>query len=126
MHELRQTLALVKTGNISEASSVGSKRSRWTPWLAAAAILALLGGLRFLGSFPNEGEGGLSAAAMEPLLPPIDEDAEFQLLLGFSEEWTPDAAGTFSADTLEPPELTEEERQRLFEELAEEMRAGSS
>ena len=63
---------------------------------------------------------------MEPLLPPIDEDAEFQLLLGFSEEWTPDTAGTFSADTLEPPELTEEERQRLFEELAKEMRAGSS
>jgi len=126
MDELRQTLALVRTENVSQVSAPGSKRRRWTPWLAAAVVLALLGGLRFLGSFLDEGEGAVSAVAMEPLLPPMDEDAEFQLLLAFSDEWTSDAVGAFSAETLEPPELNAEERQRFFEELAEEMRAGSS
>lgn len=66
-------------------------------------------------------------AEIEELLPPIDQDEEFQFLLALSdatgEELAEIARPAFEGFALDPGRLTPGERGRFVERLTEEMRS---
>ena len=131
LHELQETLALAKMGDVlGTGTEVAPKRRRpFVVWLAAAAAVALV----FVGAHELDVVGRLQRpgeAPAEALLPPVDQDDAFQLLLALSREaeaWPPEGAGAaVGPDFPLPEELSPDERERLLQALAEELEGGSS
>ena len=131
--ELEQTLSLLHedTGASALLEPVRPARRGFPAWAAtAAAVLMAAVGLYWL--VAEKGPGAAVPrlnAEIEELLPPIDEDQEFQFLLAVSDATTEDSelveitAPVFDGLALDPAPLTPGERQRFVERLTEEMRS---
>lgn len=126
LDELRETLSLfnAETSAPAPASPPRGSTPRWVA-VAAAVLVTVLGGYWF--SLDREVPQPL--AESEELLPPIDEDEEFQLLLALSNAVDDDLpeVGNVVDDALaiDPSRLTPEEQELLVEQLTEEMRSSS-
>ena len=129
---LEQTLALVSVdANAPPVAVSMSMRpmqpTRVVPAWAAAVGAALLAAVGVYGFFATRDTSPASSAEMEELLPPVDEDQEFQLLLALSDatdaELVEIAVPSFDGFALDPARLTPGERQRFVERLTEEMRS---
>jgi hypothetical protein len=129
LDELRGTLALI-TPNEAASLTADSRKRLWVRWLAAAAAL-LIATLGVYWRLDVSGEAAPNAAEIEAMLPPIEQDGEFQVLLtvaeGLDAEWDFDEPSAFESDIgLDPGEWTAAERRRFVEKLAEELRSSSS
>lgn len=127
LDELRGTLSLLSTDTSAPAPTLPPRRRPVPGWMAVAAavLFAALGGYWL--SVDRELPG--PAADAEELLPPIDEDEEFQLLLALSnavEDDLPEVGSVVDDElALDPSRLTPEEQELLVERLTEEMRSSS-
>ena len=137
LEALEQTLAILKEDVGTAASlappSVERSLSRW--WATAAAVVIAAGAAYWM-SVDRSGTAPTSAEVpevpeVEDLLPPWEQDEEFQFLLALSgamdEELDDVASPSFEGFALEafvfPGDLTPGERQRFVERLTEAMRS---
>jgi hypothetical protein len=114
LRELEATLGLLKGESRPRA------RRRYAAWIAAATVLFALSFL-FRASAPEP----VRPAETELLLPPAELDEDFQLLVALSREigesGTAEAlANSGAVAAPELSELTEDERARIVEHLAQE------
>ena len=129
LDELRGTLSLLTPSETAIPEAGGRKRA-WLPWVAAAAaaLVATAGVYRV---FDVSEPAAPQAVAFEEILPPLERDAEFQLLLvwtdALGEEWYSEEVSAFESEIgLDPGDWTAGERRRFVEKLAEELRSSSS
>ena len=134
LEQLEETLVILHD-DVGAAAPAVRQRLRW--WLATAATIAVAVSALYWMSLDRSGTGAASArkGAVEDLLPPVEQDQEFQLLLALSravdeeeEEEDEDeirgaASLSFEGFPLDASGLTPTERQRFVEELAEAMRS---
>jgi len=126
LEELRQTLSILHEDVGTVAPPAGT-RLRW--WLATAAAIALAVSALYWMTLDTSGIAPLSTRTVEveDLLPPVEQDEEFQLLMALSgsmaEELDGAVSPSFEGLPLEASGLTPAERQQLVEELAEAMRS---
>ncbi len=129
LDELRGTLLLLSPSGTP--SSVADGRHRhWLSWAAAAAAAALVATVGVYWGFDVSESVAPQAAEIVEILPPLEQDAEFQLLLvwtdALGEEWDVEEASAFESETvLDPGDWTAEERRRFVEKLVEELRSSS-
>ena len=131
LEQLKETLAILHddVGAAAPAAPAVRQRLRW--WLATAATIAIAVSALYWMSLDRSGTGAASArkGAVEDLLPPVEQDQEFQLLLALSgamdeeEDISGAASPSFEGFPLDASGLTPTERQRFVEELAEAMRS---
>ena len=132
LEQLEETLAILHDDVGAAAPAASAVRQlRW--WLATPATIAIAVSALYWMSLDRSGTGAASAreGAVEDLLPPVEQDQEFQLLLALSgamdEEEEEDISGaaspSFEGFPLDASGLTPNERQRFVEELAEAMRS---
>jgi len=128
LEQLEETLAILHH-DVGAAAPAVRQRLRW--WLATAATIAIAVSALYWMSLDRSGTGAVAAreGAVEELLPPVEQDQEFQLLLALSgaldeeEEISGAASLSFEGFPLDASDLTPTERQRFVEELAEAMRS---
>jgi len=126
---LRETLSLLDVNAETSAPAPGTvpRRGPAPRWVAVAAavLVTALGGYWL----SLDRESPPPSAESDELLPPIDEDEEFQLLLALSNSVDDDLpeVGSVVDDELaiDPSRLTPEEQELLVERLTEEMRSSS-
>ena len=140
LEALEQTLAILKedvgTAAPLAPPSVERSLSRW--WATAAAVVIAAGAAYWMsvdrsGTAPTSAEVPEVAKVpeVEDLLPPLEQDEEFQFLLALSgamdEELDDVASPSFEGFALDafmfPGGLTPGERQRFVERLTEAMRS---
>jgi len=133
LEELEQTLAILNedVGTAAPFAPRSAERSlsRW--WATAAAVVIAASAAYWMnversGTAPTLAE----VPEVEDLLPPLEQDEEFQLLLALSgamDEELDDVASPsfegFALDAFVFPGLTPGERQRFVERLTEAMRS---
>lgn len=121
--QLEQTLAILHD-DLGAAAPSARHRLRW--WFATAAAIAVAVSALY---WTNHEQSPTSAevSEAEQLLPPAEQDQEFQLLLALSgamdEDLDGPASWSFEEFRLDAGALTPTERQRFVEELAEAMRS---
>ena len=128
LDELRGTLLLLSPSETPSSEADGRNR-HWLSWAAAAAALVATASVYW--GFDVSEPVAPQAVAIEEILPPLEQDAEFQLLLALTdalgEEWDSEEASAFESETgLDPGDWTAGERRRFVEKLAEELRSSSS
>ncbi len=125
LDELRRTLLLLRPSETPSSEAHGRNR-HWLSWVAAAAA-ALVATAGVYWGFDVSEPADLQAVAIEEILPPLEQDAEFQLLLvwtdALGEEWD---SALESETGLDPGDWTAGERRRFVEKLTEELRSSSS
>ncbi len=129
LDELRGTLLLFRPSETPSVQTVG-RNGHWLSWVAVAAA-ALVATVGFYWRFDVSEPVAPKAVAIEQMLPPLERDAEFQLLLVLTEalgdEWDPEEARAFEVEPgLDPGDWTASERRRFVEKLTEEWRSRSS
>ena len=129
LDELRGTLSLLTPSETARSEAGGRKRP-WLPWVAAAAA-ALVATAAVYRGFDVSEPAAPQAVAFEEILPPLERDAEFQLLLvwtdALGEEWYSEEVSAFESEIgLDPGDWTAGERCRFVEKLTEELRSSSS
>ena len=129
--ELEQTLAILNEDVGSAAplapSPVRRSLSRW--WATAAAVVIAVSVAYWMNL--DRSETAPASAEVEDLLPPLEQDEEFQFLLTLSgamdaeldEVVSPSFEGIALEAFVYPGSLTPEERQRFVERLTEAMRS---
>ena len=134
LEELEQTLAILHE-DVGTAAPPVRRGLRW--WLAMAAAVAIAVSALYWVNLDRSGIAPASAEVAEAkdLLPPLEQDGEFQLLLALSgamdeeeeEEISDVASPSFEGLPLDAfvssGSLTPAERQRFVEELTEAMRS---
>lgn len=126
LHDLEQTFSLLNEDveNAAPVASPPPKRAL-PPWVATAAAVVIAAVAAYWVAVRDT--TAPAAAELEELLPPVDQDEEFQLLLALSDamdEELADVAGpAFEGLSMDLAWLTAAERQRFVERLAEEMRS---
>ena len=128
LEELRGTLSVLIPSDGPSSEADGRKR-HWLRWVAAAAAAIVATASVYWGFDVSEPVGS-RAVAIEELLPPLERDAEFQLLLALTdalgEEWDSEEVSGYESETgLDPGDWTAGERRRFVEKLAEELRSSS-
>lgn len=129
LEELRETLSLLDANAETSAAAAASppRRGPTRGWVAVAAAVLLIALGGYWLSVNRELPG--PSADSEELLPPIDEDEEFQLLLALSNavgDNLPEVGGLVDDElALDPSRLTPEEQELLVEQLTEEVRSSS-
>jgi hypothetical protein len=124
LEDLRETLALLESEDEGKQGSVPARRFRYLWWAAAAAVLvAALASLSRNGPVPE-------ATELESLLPPIEEDSDYRLLLSISLETADaevvlDAVEASTPFASDPVELPPDERTRIAEEILRMLRSRS-
>lgn len=120
LEELEQTLAILHE---DVGLAAPPARPRLRGWLATAAAIAIAVSAVYWMNV----DAPAQVVAVEDLLPPVEQDQEFQLLLALSgamdEELDGAASPPFEGFPLDASGLTPTERQRFVEELAEAMRS---
>lgn len=125
---LEKTLSTLKSARDGERGANFSRRLwRYARWASAAAVLVLT-----LVSQTRAPSHVAAPAAPEGvmLLPPIDDDGDYRLLLALAREAGDsdvllDAVQFSTPFSSDPSELTPDERERLGEEIAEALRSSS-
>ena len=130
LDELRGTLLLLSPSETPSSEADGRNR-HWLSWAAAAAAAALVATASVYRGLDVSEPVAPHAVAIEEILPPLEQDAEFQLLLvltdALDEEWDSEEASAFESETgLDPGDWTAGERRRFVEKLTEELRSSSS
>lgn len=128
LEQLEQTLAILHD-DVGTAAPPVRQTLRW--WLATAAAIAISVSALYWMDLDRSGTAPASAqvGAVEDLLPPMEQDQEFQLLLALAgamdegEEISGVASPPFEGFPLDASGLTPTERQRFVEELTEAMRS---
>ena len=129
LDELRGTLLLLSPSETPSSEADGRNR-HWLSWVAAAtAAFVATAGVYW--GFDVSEPVAPQAVEIEEILPPLEQDAEFQLLLvltdALGEEWDFEEASALESETgLDPGDWTAGERRRFVEKLTEEMRSSSS
>lgn len=126
--ELEQTLSLLNedTETVLPTTEPAREPRGLPAWMvtAAAALVAAVG-LYWLAV--ERDASTPTSVELEELLPPVEEDEEFQFLIAVSgaadEDLVEIAAPVFDSFALDPQRLTPGERQLFVERLTEEMRS---
>lgn len=125
VEELKRTLALLDADAAIAAPTLAPAPRRWaSSWVAAAAAVLAAVSIGYWGFIEKE-RVAPAALDAEELLPPVDDDDAFQLLLALSGAVDEDITESMAMDEvgLDPGRLTPEEQQRFVERLEEEMRS---